>query len=238
MDYFYTPPDFIGPEELSISGNEFVHLTHVMRKTIGDSLRVVDGRGGAYDVVIADITKRYARCTIRRIHSQLHEPDVHVTLAVALLKNASRFDVLVEKTTEIGVVSIVPLVTERTIGRHAKVDRWQKLALAAMKQSGRSLLPTVHSPQQFTEFVSTTPMETDLRLLPDEQHQEPPIIEVLRRSAFASARLCIGPEGGFTEDEVTLARASGFVVVSLGPRRLRSETAAIIAVASILTGRL
>jgi 16S rRNA (uracil1498-N3)-methyltransferase len=237
MDYFYTPPDLIGPKELVISGDEFIHLTHVMRKTIGDSLRVVNGRGSAYDVVIADITKRTARCTIRRIHTQLHEPDVHVTLAVALLKNASRFDVLVEKTTEIGVASIVPLVTERTIGRHAKVDRWQKLALAAMKQSGRSLLPTVHSPRQFTEFVST-PMEADLRLLPDEQHQEPLIVEAVPRSAFASALLCIGPEGGFTEDEVTLARASGFVVVSLGPRRLRSETAAIVAVASILTGRL
>ena len=236
MDYFYTPAELIRGEELLIRGDEFAHLTHVMRKKVGDPLRVVDGRGSAYDVVIADVAKRTARCTIRQIHARLHEPDVRVTLAVALLKNASRFDVLVEKTTEIGVASIVPLVTVRTIGRHAKVDRWQKLALAAMKQSGRSLLPTVHSPQQFSEFVST-PVEAELRLLPDEQHHEPLIAEVVRRSECASAVICIGPEGGFTGEEITLARASGFTVVSLGTRRLRSETAAIVAVTSVLTLR-
>ncbi len=236
MDYFYTPPDSIGQDELSISGEEFAHLTHVMRKKIGDTLRVVDGQGGAYDVVIADIARRTARCTIRQVYTQWHEPDVHVTLGVALLKNASRFDVLVEKSTEIGVASIVPLVTERTIGRHAKVDRWQKLALAAMKQSGRSLLPTVSDPQRFSEFISASP-GAGLRLLPDEHHREPLIGEAVRRSSFSSALLCIGPEGGFTEDEVSLARSSGFVAVSLGPRRLRTETAAIVAVAAVLTGQ-
>jgi len=236
MDYFYTTPDLISTAELLIAGDEFSHLTHVMRKKVGDSLRVVDGRGGTYDVVISDIATRTARCTIRQTHARLHEPLVNVTLAVALLKNASRFDVLVEKTTEIGVASIIPLLTERTIGQHAKVDRWQKLALAAMKQCGRSVLPTIHSPQQFRELV-TAPPEGDLRLLPDEHHHEPLLADVLRRNGGSSAVICIGPEGGFTDEEITLANASGFTVVSLGPRRLRTETAAIIAVGLVLLGQ-
>ena len=236
MDYFYTTPDLITAEELLITGDEFSHLTHVMRKKVGDSLRVVDGRGSTYDVVISDIATRTARCTIRQTHARLHEPAVNVSLAVALLKNASRFDILVEKTTEIGVASIVPLLTERTIGQHARVDRWQKLALAAMKQSGRSVLPTVHNVRRFREFI-TAPPEGELRLLPDEHHHEPLLIDILHRNGVSSAVICIGPEGGFTDEEIVLAKTSGFTAVSLGPRRLRTETAAIIATGVVLLGQ-
>src|SRR5437879_6145287 len=141
MDYFYTPPKNISTDSLVLDGEEFAHLIHVMRKNEGDEIRVVDGMGTAYDVRLGAVKKHMVRCNILRTLPNHHEPSRSVTLAVGILKNPSKFDFLVEKATEIGVHEIVPLQTERTIPGHAKVDRWQKLALAAMKQCGRSYLP-------------------------------------------------------------------------------------------------
>jgi 16S rRNA (uracil1498-N3)-methyltransferase len=233
MEYFYTPLDHITARQLTIDGDEFSHLTHVMRKKAGDAIRVVDGIGTTYDATIAEITKRSALCTILSHHRRLHEPDIDVTLAVALLKNASNFDFLVEKTTELGVNAIIPLLTERTIPRHAKKDRWQKLALAAMKQSGRCVLPSVASLTSFKDFLAVT-KTASLRLIPHERVESPSITQTLQRGGDSSIVVCIGPEGGFSDEEIDSAIRTGFTPISLGTRRLRTETAAIVAVASVL----
>lgn len=235
MEYFYSPPRLISKDELLIEEEEFAHLSHVMRKKVGDIIRVVNGKGSAYDVVIAEMRKHTARCTITAHHERLHEPAMNVTLGVGLLKNAARFDVLVEKATEIGVNTIVPLHTERTISEHAKTARWQKLALAAMKQSGRSVLPAVHEPMRLDDFLKTPPPES-LRLVPHEKEANTTLGSFHPLHVFSSALICIGPEGGFTDEEVARATAAGFHTVSLGPRRLRTETAAIVVAAFLLQG--
>lgn len=227
MEYFYTPPKLISPSELIIEGDEFAHLTHVMRKTIGDPIRVVDGVGTAYDVKIIGIDKRSARCAITGAHKRLHEPDIDLTLGVGILKNPSRFDFLVEKVTELGVNTIVPLLTGRTIPRHAKVERWQKLALAAMKQSGRCVLPVIGDLTSFNEFVTSAPTDC-LKFVLHEQSTQP-IATPLASNSHNILRLCIGPEGGFADDEIAFAEGEGFLSVSLGQTRLRTETAAIAA---------
>lgn len=232
MEYFYTPPQLITVHELTIDGDEFVHLTQVMRKRPGDAIRVVNGAGTAYDATIAEISKRTARCEITATHPRLHEPEIDVTLGVAILKNASKFDFLVEKVTELGVNTIVPLTTERTIPRHAKTDRWQKLALAAMKQSGRCVLPTVKSLTSFEDFI-TSASQHDIKLIPHEKSGNP-LTATIQTGTLHSVRLCIGPEGGFSDREIALAQEKGFLPVSLGPTRLRTETAAIAAMALIL----
>lgn len=234
MEYFYTPPHLIGGDHLAIEGEEFSHLTHVMRKGIGDVLLVVDGEGGAYEVTITEIAHRSARCSIHRRHHRLHEPDVKLTLGVGILKNASNFDFLVEKTTELGVTTIVPLQTERTIPHHAKAERWQKIALSAMKQSGRSVLPLVTPLTRLAEFLERK-TDAELQLLPYEHIEVPSLAQVVRSQHVSSAAVCIGPEGGFSEQEVAMARAAGFRPVSLGPRRLRTETAAIVATAVLMS---
>jgi len=233
MEYFYTPPHLVTHNNLTIEGDEFAHLTHVMRKRVGDMLLVVDGAGQAYEVVIEEITRRTARCSINSRHERLHEPGIAVTLAVALLKNAARFDILVEKAAEIGVVGIVPLLTKRTIPEHPKTERWQKLALAAMKQSGRCLLPNIHEPVSLTDFVHTSPASS-LKFIPHEQETARTISSLLNSYPSASAVICIGPEGGFTNEEIAVATGAGFHTVSLGPRRLRTETAAIVASAAVI----
>lgn len=230
VEYFYTPPDHIGSDQLVIEGEEFAHLTHVMRRRVGDAIRVVDGVGATLEATIREINNRQAHCIITARFLNLNEPPVRIHLGVAILKNSSKFDFLVEKTTELGVAEITPLLTERTIPRHAKTDRWQKVALAAMKQSGRSVLPRIHSLTPLHEFVALTPTER-LRLMPHEKTEGSRIAQALGEHDGKDITLCIGPEGGFTVDEVTLGERAGFLPVSLGPRRLRTETAAIVSVA-------
>jgi 16S rRNA (uracil1498-N3)-methyltransferase len=153
LEYFYAPPGAIAAGVVRIDGDEFAHLSHVMRRTAGDVIGISDGQGTAYTAEITSIEKRMAIAAIRSTHPMLHESASVVILAAAPLKNPSRFDFLIEKATEIGVHSIIPLLTERTIPRHARTDRWQKLALAAMKQSGRCILPDVRDPMTLEALI-------------------------------------------------------------------------------------
>ena len=232
MEYFYAPPERVTPPTLKITGDEFSHMTHVMRMSAGDSIRVVDGRGNSYEAVITAISRREAECRITSRSPGLHEPARSLTLGAGMLKNPSRFDYLVEKAVEVGVAHIVPLLTERTIPRSAKTERWQKLCVAAMKQSGRCVLPQVSPPVRFSDFISSCDPRS-LKVIP---HGEAEVsLGSLRAGGNAPAVICIGPEGGFSEEEVARARDAGFQPVTLGARRLRTETAALVACALLLS---
>jgi 16S rRNA (uracil1498-N3)-methyltransferase len=231
LDYFYAPPSAVSGGELRIGGGEFNHLSHVMRKQVGDRLMVVDGCGHAYEVEIVELSRHAARCVIRTPHGRVHEPSIHLSIAAALLKNPSRFDYLVEKSTEIGVSQIDPLLTERTIPGHGKQERWKKIALGAMKQSQRSVLPYVSSPGRFPDFVRSAPAGR-LLLIAHESVTGPSLRDVLKD--HQSITIAIGPEGGFTDEEIADAMSAGFTPVTLGERRFRSETAALVAAAVIL----
>jgi 16S rRNA (uracil1498-N3)-methyltransferase len=231
LDYFYTPPDCVRGRSLTIEGDEFVHLTHVMRKQPGDRVMVVDGVGTAYEVRVEAIERRTARCSVVGRTARLHEPAVDVAVGVGLLKHPSSMDFLVEKLTELGVSTIVPLATERTIPDHARVARWEKIALAAMKQSCRCVLPALTGLTPFRDFIAQTRHEW--KIIPHEAADAPHLRDRLG-DGWTSATVCVGPEGGFSEREVALAVNEGFEPVVLGPRRLRTETAAIVAAAWLL----
>lgn len=230
MDYFWTPPEQISGDLAVIDGDEFSHLSHVMRKRVGDAICIVDGRGNAYDCIITMVDRRTASCSIQTHHHRLNEPGIRLTLAVAMLKHGGRFDLIVEKGTEIGVSSFIPLLTERTIPRTAKVERWQKHALAAMKQSGRCVLPMVSSPMKFSAFIEAS-AAAGKKFIPHEKISTPPLESLSVAESDSDVVVCIGPEGGFTDAEIDLATGAGFNAVSLGARRLRTETAAIVAAA-------
>jgi len=236
MDYFYAPPERIDDRCVVIDGDELSHLVHVMRKKAGDRIMVVDGNGCAYDVLLETVTKRSARGVIRSMYRAYHEPASQVTLAVGILKNPSRFDFLVEKVTEIGVIGIIPLRTERTIPSRAKTDRWQKLALAAMKQCGRSRLPRVKELTSLDDLLRTR--ETYRRRFIAHVEANHPTSAGESLSAVPDSTLIlVGPEGGFSEDEIARCVGAGFEPVVLGDRRLRTETAAIaLATLTILEG--
>jgi 16S rRNA (uracil1498-N3)-methyltransferase len=233
MDYFYCSAEKISGDMLIIDGEEFNHLVHVMRKKEGDEVRVVDGQGTAYDVRLGVLKKRTVKGTIFNVYRHHHEPSVSVTLGVGILKNPSKFDFLVEKATELGVNEIVPLKTERTIPEHAKTDRWHKLALAAMKQCGRSYLPNITSLTTLDECMDRH-STFDCKLIAHEDVDHSSFIERSTIASSTSIIVLIGPEGGFTDEEIERAVVKRFTPISLGERRLRTETAAIVAAMMIL----
>jgi 16S rRNA (uracil1498-N3)-methyltransferase len=235
MDYFYVSPGEIHGGIAVIRGDEFKHLIRVVRKKEGEQIVLLDGEDNSYRVIIRSIGKDHAECEILEKMQRLNEPAVEVTLAVSVLRNPARFDVLVEKATELGVRTIIPMVTERTIPKGEKHSRLEKIALAAMKQCGRAYCPNILPLAPFEDVLSRAG-QFSLRLLPHEQSSvTTPINTVLGKYAGASSILVVvGPEGGFTEAEVAAAEQKGFLAVSLGPRRLRTETAAIAAVGWIV----
>jgi 16S rRNA (uracil1498-N3)-methyltransferase len=230
MDYFYTPPSLIKSSLLSIQGEELHHLSKVLREKVGETIVVVDGKEHAYKAVLESITRSSADCKILETIHRFNEPDIEVKLAFALLKNPSRADFLVEKCTELGVREFIPMRTERTIVSKVHAERLQKIALSAMKQCGRCFLPPIHSPMDFDEAL-TYLRSCERKLITHEKANE--TITVDRGSKTDG--VLVGPEGGFTEEEIQVAVDHGFKPVSLGPRRLRSETAAIAALSLVLS---
>ncbi len=230
MDYFYCPPEKISSSSFSIDGEEYAHLVHVMRKKEGDLIRIVDGSGNAFDARIESVKHRSARGSVLTKFEQHGESPVRVTLAVGLLKNYAKFDFLVEKTTELGVRKIIPLRTGRTIPQHAKSGRWQKLALAAMKQSGRSFLPVVSDVMTLGDVLNRETGATH-KLVAHEQVLTNSAVEFPRFGDSSDVLVIVGPEGGLDDGEITECLDTGFLPVYLGPRRLRTETAAIVILA-------
>jgi 16S rRNA (uracil1498-N3)-methyltransferase len=184
-----------------------------------------------YTADVSRVERGSITCTIRERRTCEIEPAANLTLAVGLLKNVSRFEVLVEKSTELGAAAIVPLTTERTVAFHDRGNRWTRIAVSAMIQSGRAVLPRISGVTPLDAFLGAAPPEA-LRLIAHERATGPLLAEVPAR---AQTVVCIGPEGGFSEAELGRAVAAGFQPVSLGARRLRTETAGIVAAALILS---
>lgn len=238
-EIFYTEPENISSQLLEIKGDEFKHLIRVMRKQERDVIDVVDGQGNAYTVVISKITKQSAQCEIQKRTRFVGEPNFHLTLAQAIPKG-NRFDWVVEKGTEIGVIAFTPLLCENSIIEDAssRRARWKKIAIAAMKQSARSVLPEITPAQTIHDVIRKTGL-TQVGFIAEggdgaknlsqivSQHQQ-------KLQQSKSAIILIGPEGGFSKTEIQLAIGGGYHRFSLGPRRLRSETAGIVASAILM----
>lgn len=237
MDYFYAPPEKISKTEIHIEGEEFNHLVHVMRKKAGDDIRVVDGCGHAYDGILTALKKRIAVARISSRFERLNEPDVSLDLAAGILKNPAKFDFLVEKVTELGVRRIIPLTTERTIPRHAKPERWRRLALAAMKQCGRSVLPHVDQLRSLADILGTVGRYDSGFMCHEAVEVGKTFGPLVREAGKKSVLILIGPEGGFSPEEVSASLKAGCSLASLGRRRLRTETAAIVAATIVLQER-
>jgi 16S rRNA (uracil1498-N3)-methyltransferase len=235
MDYFFVKTDDVTSHGLTLRGDESKHLIRVLRKNIGDRIFVADGNELMYEAIIQETRKTDTHCTIAAVHRKYNEPPIDVTLAVSLLKNPARFDYLVEKTTELGVRTILPISCDRTIANHEKHERWEKIALSAMKQCGRCWLPRIQSIQNFRSLIENS-THYQLRFILHEKINSSKVItsEMKSHEGIHSLLIVVGPEGGFTEEEVTLAERAGFKSISLGSRRLRTETAAVVAVSYAL----
>lgn len=229
-EYFYVPTEHIIDRHIAITGDEAKHIIRVLRKKVGDTVWIVDGAGKAFETIVRLIAADSVECEVQFEHHHLHEPDVDVTLAVAQIKNPSRMDWLIEKGTEIGVRTFIPVQTSRTIARSLKEERWNNIAIAAMKQSGRCILPKIYPPMDLAEVIGNS-SGYDLKLIPYERTDHVLFISeaMKHRKPPRTVLILIGPEGGFTDEEVHQAEQASFIQVSLGRRRFRTETAAIMA---------
>ncbi len=237
MDHFFVRKEDVAGTRLVLRDDESKHLARVLRKKVGDRILVTDGANTLYEAEVARIGRDGAECDIVKTTTGVNEPRIKVTLAVSLLKNPARIDFLVEKAVELGVHAILPISCKRTIPHRDKKERLQKIALAAVKQSGRCYLPLISDLVRFDDLVGET-RPYNLCLMPHEQADRSQFIgDVIQRYKDAgSVLLVIGPEGGFTEEETALASAHQFIAVSLGPRRLRTETAAIASLTWVVAG--
>jgi len=238
MEYYFTPAKNIAEDNLIVEGDDFKHLSKVLRKKSGDMLWVTDGERNLYKTEIESFEKDIIKCRILEKSYNVNEPGIKVTLYQSLLKSPSRFEFAVEKSVELGVYEFNPLITEHVISKKSnKSDRWQSIALAAMKQSQRCYLPKVNRPKDFAETV-TIPGKDDLKIIADERIFPNTVYADELKSIIRKNRdisVFIGPEGGFTNEEAELAVKAGFITLNLGERKYRSETAAIALLSVILT---
>jgi 16S rRNA (uracil1498-N3)-methyltransferase len=253
MHRFFVRPSSIQGEQINLTGAVVHQIRNVLRLTPGDLITVLDDSGWEYEVQLTDINRQDAKGSVLRKSLARSEPRAKVTLYQSLLKG-DKFDWVLQKGTELGVVEFVPMVTNRcVIGsiddvRDSRSRRWRRIILEASEQCGRGRLPRLHDPLLFTQACERA-RHAEMALMPWEGESERPIgvmlaepstpkvtvqgqTTVLRRPFSIS--VFIGPEGGFTTREVDQARKYGIVPVSLGPRILRAETAALVSATIIL----
>lgn len=230
---FFTPPEQIVDDQLSLSGEELAHAVRVLRHREGDVVHVVDGAGGWYAARLEFISRDEATCQILERKRDVGESSYQLTIAFSPLKSPSRLETLVEKVSELGVRRLLPIWSERTERARIRKDRLERVALAAMKQCGRSRIVEIEEPISFADLIVDPTFET--KLICHEQTSSSRLISsVINDGTADSMVIAIGPEGGFTDEEVGSATSAGFHVVSLGERRLRAETAGIVAATAML----
>ena len=223
--YTFYAPDLMGPT-YTLPEDESKHAVRVLRLGLGDAVELLDGRGGRYTAAVADANPK--RCHLRIVQHETVPPRPYFThIAVAPPKNLDRLEWFVEKAVEVGVERISFLRCARSERRELKLERLEKIAVSALKQSGQAWLPQLDDMTDFAAFVAGLAPETTFIA-----HLEEGERTALAQVAGAGPGCCvlIGPEGDFTPGEISLALGRGIRPVTLGASRLRTETAALAAV--------
>ncbi|MBK7407346.1 MAG: 16S rRNA (uracil(1498)-N(3))-methyltransferase [Saprospirales bacterium] len=225
---FYTT-DIFGAEA-TLTGEESRHCAQVLRMRVGEELILVDGKGGYYNGVLTDIGKRECKVAIREAQQEYGKRSFRVHLAVAPTKNMARWEWMLEKATEVGVDQLTPLLCKRSERVNVRLDRLEKIAISAMKQSGQAYLPVIAEPMTFSDMVTRAayPQRFIPHLLPGVKTSL-----ALNCEPEKDVLILIGPEGDFTPEEIEQALSLGYQPVTLGTPTLRTETAGLIALAAV-----
>jgi len=227
----FLPPSLVGEGRAELTAEARHHLVDVLRLAEGDAIEVFDGRGGAWD---ARLLPGLAAVSLGR-RRDAGRPGVDVRLLVALAKG-EKMDLVVQKTTELGVAAILPFEAERSVVRldlergEERARRWRRIAGEAARQCGRADVPEVAAPASLAAAIAAVPPGFALHLLHVGAGGAP---AAAYRSPPEGHAIIVGPEGGLGEVEVAACLAAGARIASLGPRTLRAETAAIVAVALV-----
>jgi len=230
---FYAAPENIEGGVAILDPEETRHLVRVLRLGVGANVAVSDGQGCHWEAVVESVNPRGAVLKLGAEMEPWGESPLDLTLCIGLAKGET-LDGVMRQATEMGVKEILPFVSQRSEPaapeRQARrLVRWQRIARESLKSCQRSNLPVIHPPQEFRAIL-IGPEEVKLLFYEDEKGG---LEAALRRARPGGVRVVIGPEGGFAPQEVALAKKANFQIVSLGPRRLKVETAALAALTLI-----
>lgn len=221
MHLFYDPR--IQGDSLELEEQESKHAIRVLRLVKGDPLILVDGRGGWYEAVIEEDHAKHCRILILSKTEGYKAPGYELHMAVAPTKNMDRFEWFLEKATEIGISEITPLICKRSERKQVKMERLEKILVSAMKQSLKAYKPRLNPPLSFMDFIKQKG-EGILAMAHCYTHDRKGINELSREGKYT---FLVGPEGDFSDEEIAEALNEGYVPVTLGESRLRTETAAL-----------
>lgn len=245
MRRFFTEPQNITEDRIAIF-EDSRHIQKVLRMNCGDEILVFDGTGYEYTAKLTEIEKTVCYAEVLEKNLSLSEPKTQITLFQGLPKSG-KMETIVQKSVELGVIKIVPVMMERCVTRisskavgQEKAARWSKVSVEAAKQCGRGKVPVVSEPVTFDEAVEQL-LKTELPIMPYEElgHEgRLGLKELLSSNKTAtSIGILVGPEGGFSEQEVALAVSKGVNTIGLGKRILRTETVASALIPVIMYDR-
>ena len=225
----------LSPGQLLDLPAEVAHHIHVVRLAPGDALTLFNGTGGQYEAVLTEVGKKRATAELRAFDARDVELPYSVTLAQGL-PEGTKMDWIVEKAVELGVAAMQPLAARRCVVRlsaeraQKKLEHWRGIVVAAAEQSGRNRLTSVAEPAELRDWIAAPAAGPRLLLSPRALSS---LADWARQAGPQAVTLMVGPEGGFTDEEEDAAVRAGAVMVSMGPRVLRTETAALAAVAML-----
>ncbi|HET8809539.1 MAG TPA: 16S rRNA (uracil(1498)-N(3))-methyltransferase [Flavobacteriaceae bacterium] len=225
MQLFYHPAIEAKDEKIIFDRDESKHISKVLRKKVGDVLRVTNGKGSLYTSELVEVNNQQCVADIQNREVEKPKP-YKLHLAVAPTKMNDRYEWFLEKATEIGVDEITPIICERSERKKVKTDRFERILQSAMKQSLQYSLPILNKPTPFSDFIKTA--ENEQQFIAHCEEADKNSLKIILEPT-KDVTILIGPEGDFSPSEIEMAKKKGFIPVNLGKTRLRTETAAIVA---------
>lgn len=216
------------PESILIEGNAAHHIANVLRMKPGDELRLINGNGFFYSASLVECSKKHVSVRILRAEPSLSESRLHTHLG-QVMSRGDRMDYAIQKSTELGVNEITPLMSERcelklkADREHKRLEHWQQVAISAAEQCGRATVPVIHPVCSLDEWLSKQGAK-GLSLV--FHHRDSQNLTQIQ-TAPGHVNLLIGPEGGLSEDEILRAKDANFIACTFGPRVMRTETAPV-----------
>jgi 16S rRNA (uracil1498-N3)-methyltransferase len=232
LPFFYTA-DYNGEQKISLDADTSRHVIQVLRMRVGERLNLTDGKGHLLTCEITVENKKH--CDVQVVATS-NQPSLarNIAIAISLLKNTNRFEWFLEKATELGVREIIPLICERTEKEKFRFERLNAICISAMLQSQQCWLPVLHHPAEFNQVVHNNTRQQKIIAHCTSGDKQP--LSQLAKNSFPDSLLLIGPEGDFTPKEIDHALAQGFMPVSIGETRLRTETAGVAGASLLMLG--
>lgn len=230
MQLFYNPHIEQNTKEITFNKDESRHIVRVLRKKENDILHITNGKGYLFLATISMANDKKCIATITEVQEKPKNWNYYLHMVVAPTKNIDRFEWFLEKATEIGVDEITPIICQNSERKVVKTERLEKIIQSAMKQSLKFTLPKLNEPLKFSDFIQQS-FTNEVFIAHCEVSEKKSLKEAVQ--ANSKITILIGPEGDFSSEEIKKSIAEHFVPITLGNNRLRTETAAVVAVQNI-----